>query len=87
MKKIIIFVTLIIFDLTIIYVAFGLLLMIYDDSYQESKGEYWSLSSMTFQEKIIYLSFQFWNIVNIIIIVYLVYKIISFIKKTYYNTG
>lgn len=50
-KIILISAVLIILDL-FVYVALGMLLMNYDDFYDESKGEYWSLKSMTLSEKV-----------------------------------
>jgi hypothetical protein len=44
-KNTLIGIAIIIFDLAV-YIFLGLLLMNYDDFYDESKGEYWSLGSM-----------------------------------------
>ena len=41
-----------------VYMIFGLLLMGYDDNFDSSKGEYWSLASMNSTEKIIYFALQ-----------------------------
>ena len=41
-----------------VYIVLGLLLMGYDDNYDSSKGEYWSLESMDSTEKIIYFALQ-----------------------------
>lgn len=65
----------VIFDL-MIYILFGLLLMNYDDFYEESKGPYWSLESMTRSEKAIYVGFEIWNLLNVIAICYLVYLLL-----------
>ncbi len=46
-KNILISIGVILFDL-FVYLVLGMLLMNYDDFYDESKGEYWSLESMTF---------------------------------------
>ena len=58
-----------------IYIVFGLLLMGYDDSYDSSKGEYWSWTSMTFNEKFISVGLQTWNIINIAVLIYIAYRI------------
>lgn len=79
LKYILFAISLIIFDI-IVYLFLGLLLMHYDDFYDESKGEYWSLASMTFTEKIYYIGFNVWNIVNIIALGYIVLRIIKWIK-------
>lgn len=63
-----------------IYIVFGLLLMGYDDTWDSSKGEYWSLASMNSTEKAIYIGMQVWNAVNISAAVYMVYRIYKRIK-------
>jgi len=49
--------------------------MQYDDFYDESKGEYWSLASMNMQEKIYFFALEFWVILNIIGLVYILFYI------------
>jgi hypothetical protein len=56
-----------------------LLLMRYDDFYTESEGEYWSLASMTLSEKITYIGLNIWNVINLLAIAYLVFRIIKWI--------
>ena len=58
-----------------VFIILGLLLMGYDDSYDSSKGEYWSLASMNLTEKIIYICYNAWIILNIIGLVYIGRKI------------
>ncbi len=70
----------IIVDLAI-YLVLALLLMDYDDFYDESKGEYWSLESMTFWQKMNYIGFNIWQIINLIMIGYIIYRIVKEIKK------
>ena len=53
-----------------------LMLMNYEDFYDESKGRYYSFESMTFLEKISYISLNLWYFINIIFIGFLVYKIV-----------
>lgn len=79
-KNILIAVGIIILDLAI-YLVLALLLMNYDDFYDESKGEYWSLESMTFWQKVNYIGFNIWQIINLIAIGYIIYRIIKEIKK------
>lgn len=64
-----------------IFLLFGLLLMGYDDSYGSSKGEYWSLAIMNSTEKIIYICYNAWIILNIIGLVYIGRKIYRRTKK------
>jgi hypothetical protein len=64
-----------------IFLILSLLLMGYDDSYDISKGEYWSLSSMNTTEKLIYIFYLIWIGLNTIGLVYLGYKIYKRIKN------
>lgn len=64
-----------------VYIIFGLLLMGYDDNWDSSKGEYWSLASMNNAEKIIYFGLQTWNIINIGGVIYIGWKIYKRIKN------
>ena len=68
------FIAIIVADI-IIYIFFGLLLMGYDDNWNSSKGEYWSWSSMTANERLVYTCFNVWNVLNIIGIVFFIIKI------------
>jgi hypothetical protein len=79
-KNTLIGIAIIIFDLAV-YIFLGLLLMNYDDFYDESKGEYWSLGSMETSDKVAYLGLHFWHLVNITLIIYVIYRIIKRIKK------
>ncbi|WP_374172961.1 hypothetical protein [Flavobacterium tructae] len=54
------------------YIILGVLQMDYEDNYTTSKGEYWSLASMTQQQLFFYISLQLWNILNIIGIIFIV---------------
>src|SRR5690606_28962988 len=83
-KNILIVVGIILFDL-IVYIFLGLMLMNYDDFYDESKGEYWSLKSMDFWQKVNYIGLNVWHLINLIAIVILIYGIVKEIKKTPYN--
>jgi hypothetical protein len=81
LKAILISVAVVIFDLAI-YIVLGLLMMNYEDFYDESEGEYWSLASMTISEKATYIGLHVWYGVNVISIAYVTYKIIRrFTKK------
>lgn len=56
-----------------VFMYLGLMLMDYDDFYDPSKGEYWSLASMNTTQKAVYISFQVWQILNILTAIYLAY--------------
>ncbi len=58
-----------------VYLVIGTLMMGYDDTYNESKGEYLSLASMTAYEQVIYLGMQVWNVLNILAIGYIIYRL------------
>ena len=79
-KNILIAFGIIILDL-VIYFVLALWLMNYDDFYDESKGEYWSLESMTFWQKVNYIGVNIWQIINLIAIGYIIYRIVKEIKK------
>lgn len=81
-KAIIILSVIIVIDL-FVFILLGLLLMNYDDFYDSSKGEYWSLASMNMQEKLIYISFNVWIFLNVIGIIYLIWRIY---KRKQYST-
>ena len=63
-----------------IYIILGLLQMDYDDNYDSSKGEYWSLSSMNNRQLIYYFLLQLWNLLNIIGLIFIGRKIYTRIK-------
>ena len=84
MKKIFIWLGIISLDL-IVYLILAMLLMQYDDFYDESKGAYWSLESMDFGQKINYIGLNLWHLINLILIGYLIYRFIRKLRKTPYN--
>ena len=63
------------------YIVLGILQMDYDDNYDSSKGEYWSLSSMNKWQLIFYFLLQFWNIINIIGLIFIGRNIYNQIKN------
>ncbi len=77
-KSILLGVGFIILDI-FIYILLGIFLMGYDDSYDESKGPYFSLESMTNSEKALYIGINIWNILNLLLLAYLIYRIIKLI--------
>lgn len=62
-KSIIKWTIILIFDFSI-FMILSVLLMDYDDFYDESKGEYWSLGSMTNYQKVIYILHNLWLLLN-----------------------
>jgi hypothetical protein len=64
----------------IIFMIFGVLMMSYEDSYDRSKSEYGSLPGMNMPEKIIYISYIAWLILNAIGIIYIVRRIYKRMK-------
>lgn len=77
----IVFVIAIIMADLFIYVVLGLFFMGYEDFYDESKGPYMSLQSMTTNEKVIYFAINSWHVVNVFLIVWTLYKIYKWVKK------
>ncbi len=78
-KKFIIGLFIIAIDIAV-YILFGLLLMGYDDFYDESKGEYWSFESMNLSQKIATVGLNIWNVINILALFYVLYR---FFKSLY----
>lgn len=66
------FIALVVFDY-LIFIFLGLLLMGYEDHWDESKGAYWSFKSMTTFEIIIYILYNAWYVLNAILILRLIY--------------
>lgn len=64
-----------------VFILLGVLLMSYDDNYDSSEGEYWSFASMNTSEKIIYICYNSWIILNIIGLAYICLKIYKRKKK------
>ncbi len=79
-KKIILAVFVLFIDIAV-YIILGILLMDYTDFYDENKGVYWSLESMTLPQKITYISFNCWIVLNALIGIYLIYKIIKYFSN------
>lgn len=69
----------VVFDIAV-YIFLGLLLMDYDDFYDESKGEYWSFESMTSSQKIVVIGLNIWNVINMLAVFYILYR---FFKNLY----
>lgn len=74
-NKVILLLVLIAVDLCV-FLLFGILLMGYDDHYDSTKGEYWSLASMNRNEKIIYISYQVWIVLNFVGGGYLLWRVL-----------
>ncbi|WP_243472629.1 MULTISPECIES: hypothetical protein [Winogradskyella] len=61
----------------VLYIIIGLIIMGYEDMWDISKGPYFSLGSMTWLEKIAFVSYYLLIIANILIIIFGLYKIIT----------
>ena len=75
-KKVIFFILFIIIDFAL-WIAIGLTILNYEDFYDESKGEYFSLASMTAIEKVAYIGYYIWIILNIILVISITYRLIN----------
>jgi len=73
-------ITIIVIDL-FVFILLGVLLMGYDDNYDSLEGECWSFASMNTSEKIIYICYNSWIILNIIGLAYICWKIYARSKK------
>ena len=80
LKNILIGFVLLLLD-AVLHIFLGIYLMKYDDFYDESEGEYWSLASMEVDEKIAYIALNVSGILNVIAIVYIIYRIIIYFKR------
>lgn len=70
-----------------VFLLFGLLLMDYDDNYETSKGPEWSLASMNDSEKVIYIGYNLWSILNILALLYLGFRIYKLVQRTLKNNS
>jgi hypothetical protein len=81
LKKAIIWTIISLIDVSI-YIILGLLLMNYEDFYDESKGAYWSLESMNSVQKKVYFVYNIWVTIHLLFALYLV---IQFIRKVFFK--
>lgn len=72
-KRVVFWILIIILDI-FLYLASGLILLNYEDFYDESEGAYWSFESMTLLESIAYISYYVLIVANILLVLYLIYK-------------
>jgi len=50
-------------------------MMGYDDFYKENQGEYFSFSNMNMEFKIVWGFYNFWIVLNFVLVVYLLFKL------------
>lgn len=67
-------VLLIILDL-LVFAFCGFYMMSYDDFYNESQGEYFSFSSMKMEYKIVWGFYNFWIVLNCLLLFYIIFKV------------
>ncbi|SHG15556.1 hypothetical protein SAMN05443663_10243 [Flavobacterium defluvii] len=58
-----------------VFIFCGIFIMGYDDFYNESQGEYFSFSSMKTEYKIVWGFYNFWIVLNILLLIYIIYKV------------
>lgn len=75
---------LIVFIDLIVYIFLGLVILGYEDFYDESKGEYWSLKSMTIGQKAAYIGWYIWYVINIVFILYILMIFFKQIRNKYF---
>lgn len=76
-RNIILGILFILIDL-VVYIFLGILMMDYDDFYEEPQGEYMSLESMSTFQKSVFIGLNIWNVINIIIVIFLIYKVYKY---------
>lgn len=74
MRKRILYISIVVIDL-LIYLVLNFGLVNYEDSFDGSKGEFYSLASMETSEKISYLSLILWYIINSILLCIILFKL------------
>lgn len=79
LKKGVLWIFVIFIDLAI-YIFLGLVILNYEDFYDESEGPYFSLGSMTIGEKISYVLIHIWYVLHILLLFYLLYKTVQYFK-------
>ena len=65
----------------LVYIILGLVLMTYSDFYDESKGEYWSLDSMTTVQKGAFILYYIWLLLNFLFILKIIWSVFKRIKE------
>lgn len=65
----------------LVYIILGLVLMTYSDFYDESKGEYWSLDSMTMVQKGAFILYYIWLLLNFLFILKIIWSVFRRIKE------
>jgi hypothetical protein len=71
--KIILFV---VFDL-LVFIFCGVYMMGYDDFYDESQVEYFSLSSMQTEYKVVWIFYNFWIVLNCLFLLYVLFRVLK----------
>jgi hypothetical protein len=71
--KVILFV---VFDL-LVFIFCGLYMMGYDDFYDKSQGEYFSLSSMQTEYKVVWIFYNFWIVLNCLFLLYVLFRVLK----------
>lgn len=64
-----------------IYIMLGLLLMNYEDFYDESQGPYWSWESMETLDRVAYVAWHIWVTLNVVLLLYSVYRVYCNVKR------
>lgn len=69
----------IILDISI-YLFLGLVLLNYEDHFDRRKGDYYSFKSMNSSELLAYIGFGLWQIINLGLILYILFKLFKRFK-------
>ena len=83
-KNIILGILFILIDL-VVYIFIGFNLLVYEDFYDDSPLLYWSLESMTTAQKITYIGFYVWWVLNVLLLIFIGYKIYKSFEKSIFK--
>ncbi|MBC5775753.1 hypothetical protein H8S95_16890 [Pontibacter sp. KCTC 32443] len=79
-KRVAIGLALVLVDLAV-YAVLGIMMMAYDDFYDESKGEYWSWESMTDFDRAVVVGLYFWHFINFVVACFIIYNAIRALNR------
>lgn len=57
-----------------VFIFCGIYMMAYDDFYNESHGEYFSLLGMKPEYKLVWVFYNFWIVLNCVFLFYVIFK-------------
>ncbi len=61
----------------VLWIIIGLILLNYGDNWDSTKGHYFSFEGMNITEKIAFISYYIWIVLNALILIYISYRLIK----------